>query len=121
VTENAGMVFDDDLAVRIRELVRAEAGLSEKRMFGGLAFLIGGNMAISASGQGGLLVRTDPDKTSELAGRAHAEVAVMRGREMPGWLRVGADGVRTRPQLQRWVDEGVAYARSLPGKPSRSR
>jgi TfoX N-terminal domain len=115
------MVFDDELAVRIRELVRAEAGLSEKRMFGGLAFLIGGNMAISASGQGGILVRIDPARTSALAGRPHAEVAVMRGREMPGWLRVDADGVRTKPQLQMWVDEGVAYARSLPGKPSDSR
>ena len=121
LTENAGMVFDADLAVRVRELVRAEAGLSEKRMFGGLAFLIGGNMAISASGQGGILVRIDPAKTSELGGRPHAEVAVMRGREMPGWLRVDADGVRTAPQLQRWVDEGVAYARSLPGKPSDAR
>jgi hypothetical protein len=115
------MTFDETLGARIRELVRGEAGLTEKRMFGGLAFLIGGNMAISASGQGGILVRIDPARTSALAGRLHAEVAVMRGREMPGWLRVDADGVRTKPQLQMWVDEGVAYARSLPGKPSDSR
>ena len=121
VTENESVAFDEDLAVRIRELVGGETGVTEKRMFGGLAFLIGGNMAISASGQGGVLVRVDPDKTVELAGRAHAQIAVMRGREMPGWLRVDADGLRTKPQLQRWVEEGVAYARSLPGKPSSAR
>jgi TfoX/Sxy family transcriptional regulator of competence genes len=121
VTENESVAFDEDLAVRIRELVGGETGVTEKQMFGGLAFLIGGNMAISASGQGGVLVRVDPDKTVELAGRAHAQIAVMRGREMPGWLRVDADGLRTKPQLQRWVEEGVAYARSLPGKPSSAR
>jgi hypothetical protein len=113
--------FDEDLAARIREIIGGEAGLTEKRMFGGLAFLIGGNMAISASGQGGVLVRVDPAKGVELAGRTHAQVAVMRGREMPGWLRVEADGVRSRAQLQRWVEEGVGYARSLPGKASGSR
>jgi TfoX N-terminal domain len=112
------MAFDEDLAARIRDLVIAEKGLAEKKMFGGLAFLIGGNMAISASGQGGVLVRVDPDKSIALAGRPHAQVAVMRGREMAGWLRVDADGVRTKAQLQRWVDEGVAHARSLPGKAS---
>jgi TfoX/Sxy family transcriptional regulator of competence genes len=121
VPENENVAFDEDLAARIRELVGGETGVTEKRMFGGLAFLIGGNMAISASGQGGVLVRVDPDKTVELAGRAHAQIAVMRGREMPGWLRVDADGLRTKPQLQRWVEEGVAYARSLPGKPSSAR
>lgn len=121
MTENEAVAFDEDLAVRIRELMRGEAGVSEKRMFGGLAFLVGGNMAISASGQGGVLVRVKPSKSPELAARPHAHVAVMRGREMPGWLRVDADGVRTRPQLQRWVDAGVAYARSLPGKPSSAR
>jgi hypothetical protein len=121
VNENESVVFDEELALRIRELVRAEPGLTEKRMFGGLAFLIGGNMAISASGRGGVLVRVDPARTGELAGRPHTEVAVMQGREMGGWLRVDADGVRTKPQLQRWVNEGVAYARSLPGKPSTAR
>ena len=121
VTENESVAFDEDLAARIRELVGGETGVTEKRMFGGLAFLIGGNMAISASGQGGVLVRVDPDKTVELSGRAHAQIAVMREREMPGWLRVDADGLRTKPQLQRWVEEGVAYARSLPGKPSNAR
>jgi TfoX/Sxy family transcriptional regulator of competence genes len=121
LTENEAVAFDEDLAVRIRELVRGEAGVSEKRMFGGLAFMVRGNMAISASGQGGVLVRVEPAKSLELAARPHAQVAVMRGREMPGWLRVDPDGVRTRPQLQRWVDEGIAFARSLPGMPSDSR
>jgi hypothetical protein len=121
VSENGGVAYDEDLAVRIRDLVRGEQGLTEKKMFGGLAFMIGGNMAISASGQGGLLVRVDPARTTELAGRAHAGVAVMGGHEMPGWLRVDTDGVRTKAQLQRWVDEGVAYARSLPGKTSGAR
>jgi hypothetical protein len=108
--------YDDELAARIRELVHGEAGLTEQAMFGGLAFLIGGNMAISASGQGGLLVRADPDRTEELVRIPHVSVAVMRGREMPGWLRVDTDGARTKAELQRWVGEGVAYARSLPGK-----
>ena len=107
--------------MRIRELVRGEAGVSEKRMFGGLAFLVRGNMAISASGQGGVLVRVEPARSLELAARPHAQVAVMQGREMPGWLRVDADGVRTEAQLQPWVNEGVAFARSLPGKPSSAR
>jgi hypothetical protein len=121
MAENERMTYDDKLAARIRELMQGESGLSEKAMFGGLAFLIGGNMAISASGQGGLLVRADPTRTDELAALPHVSIAVMRGREMPGWLRVDTDGVRTKPQLQRWVDEGVAYARSLPGKSSSAR
>jgi TfoX/Sxy family transcriptional regulator of competence genes len=121
VTENQGMAFDAALADRIRDLVRGQSGLTEKQMFGGLAFLVRGNMAISASGQGGVLVRVDPARIAELAARPHAEVAVMRGRAMDGWLRVDDDGVRTKPQLQRWVDEGVAYARSLPEKPSAPR
>ena len=90
-------------------------------MFGGLAFLVGGNMAISASGQGGVLVRVDPARTAELAAGRTPRWRCMRGREMDGWLRVDSDGVRTKPQLQRWVDEGVAYARSLPGKQSGAR
>jgi hypothetical protein len=121
LSENERVGYDEALAARIRDLVDGEAGLTEKAMFGGLAFLIGGNMAISASGQGGLLVRADPDKTDELAALPHVSVAVMRGREMPGWLRVDADGVGTKKQLQRWVDEGVVYARSLPRKPSGAR
>ena len=110
------MAYDEDLADRIRALVVDEADLSEKKMFGGLAFLIGGNMAIAASGQGGLLVRVDPASSDTLVETTPARVAEMRGRAMPGWLRVETDDVRTRPQLARWVELGTAYARSLPAK-----
>ncbi len=115
------MSFDEHLAARVRDIVRAEAGVTEKRMFGGLAFLIDGNMAVSASGQGGLLLRVDPAETRALTSRPHAEVAVMRGREMDGWLCVGADGVQTKPQLEKWVSTGVAYARTLPPKKQSAR
>jgi TfoX/Sxy family transcriptional regulator of competence genes len=108
--------YDHDLADRVRQLIGAERRLTEKKMFGGLAFLIAGNMAIAASGQGGLLVRVDPDASDALVARSTARPAVMRGREMPGWLRVDADDVRTKRQLARWVELGVAYARSLPAK-----
>jgi TfoX/Sxy family transcriptional regulator of competence genes len=110
------MAYDEDLANRIRELVAGEQGLSEKKMFGGLAFLIGGNMAVAASGQGGLMLRCDPDETEKLVAKPHARRFEMRGRAMDGWLRVDDEGVRTRRQLEPWVKRGVAYARSLPAK-----
>jgi TfoX/Sxy family transcriptional regulator of competence genes len=110
------MAYDEDLAYRIRELIAAERGVEEKRMFGGLAFLINGNMSVSASGQGGLLLRVDPAETDELLGQPHAHPFEMRGRTMQGWLRVDAEGVRTKRELERWVARGVAYARSLPSK-----
>jgi hypothetical protein len=110
------MGYDEGLANRIREVVQDEQGLTEKRMFGGLAFLINGNMAVSASGQGGLLVRVEPRKTDQLASRAHVRPFEMRGRPMDGWLRVEVDGVHTKRQLEAWVARGVAYARSLPPK-----
>jgi TfoX/Sxy family transcriptional regulator of competence genes len=110
------MTYDEDLANRIREIVGTERGVSEKRMFGGLAFLVNGNMSVSASGQGGILLRVDPAQTAKLASQAHASVAVMRGREMDGWLRVAPDGVRTKRQLERWVRIGVEYAKTLPPK-----
>ena len=110
------MAYDEDLANRIRELVSNERGLAEKKMFGGLAFLINGNMAVSASGQGGLLLRVDPDETDKLTSQKHAEPFVMRGRAMQGWLRVAPEGVRTKRDLERWVSRGVGYARSLPSK-----
>jgi TfoX/Sxy family transcriptional regulator of competence genes len=112
------VAYDEDLANRIRELVSGEAGLTEKKMFGGLAFLIAGNMAVSASGKGGLLLHIDPAQTDELVGKPHAEPFVMRGRAMQGWLRVDSAGVTTERQLKRWVARGVAYARSLPPKGS---
>jgi TfoX/Sxy family transcriptional regulator of competence genes len=108
------VAYDEDLADRIRELMTGEAGVTEKTMFGGLAFLIGGNMAVAASGQGGLMVRVDPAETEQLAAKPHAKRMVMRGREIDGWLRVDDEGVRTKRQLDPWVKRGVSYARSLP-------
>lgn len=110
------MAYDQDLAERIRELVSGEAGLTERKMFGGLAFLIGGHMALSASGQGGLLVHVDPSDTDELTDKPHAAPFMMRGRAMQGWLRVDAAGVSTKRELERWVARGVTHARSLPPK-----
>lgn len=110
------MAFDEDLANRVRELIAVEAGLDEKKMFGGLAFLIGGNMAVGISGQGGLMVRVDPAETEALIARPHARPFEMRGREMKGWLRVDPEGVRTKRQLEPWVRRGVACARALPPK-----
>jgi len=110
------MAYDEDLANRVRELIAVESGLDEKKMFGGLAFLIDGNMAVGVSGQGGLMARVHPDETEALMGRPHARTFEMRGREMKGWLRVDPAGVRTKRQLEPWVRRGVAYARSLPSK-----
>jgi hypothetical protein len=110
------MAYDLELADRLREQVGGEKGLTEKAMFGGLAFLINGNMAVSASGQGGLLLRVDPARTEELIQDPHAARFVMRGREMDGWLRIDPAGIITDDELHRWTEIGVAYARSLPPK-----
>jgi hypothetical protein len=110
------VAYDEDLANRIRELLATETGVIEKRMFGGLAFLIGGHMSVSVSGQGGLMLRCDPAETEELRRRPHAGPFEMRGRVMDGWLRVDPEGLHTKRQLERWVARGVAYARSLPPK-----
>jgi TfoX/Sxy family transcriptional regulator of competence genes len=110
------MAYDEDLANRIRELMAGEKGVTEMKMFGGLAFLINGNMSVSASGQGGLLLRVDPAETDKLAAKPHAGPFEMRGRAMDGWLRVDPEGVKTKRQLEPWVRRGVAYARSLPPK-----
>jgi hypothetical protein len=110
------MAYDEDLANRIRELTAAERGVEEKRMFGGLAFLIGGHMSVAASGRGGLMVRVPPDDTEKLLKREHVEPMVMAGRETRGWVSVCDDGVRTKRQLQSWVSRGVAHAKSLPPK-----
>ena len=110
------MAYDEDLAGRIREVIGAEPDVTEKAMFGGLAFLVAGNMSVTASGQGGLMVRVDPAQTDALVDEPHAAPFVMRGRAMQGWLRVDADGVLTTDELEPWVRRGVAYARSLPPK-----
>lgn len=110
------MAYDVELASRIRALVAGEAGLTEQKMFGGLAFLINGNMSVAASGEGGILLRIDPDEGSDLVESSGAVPMVMRGRTMQGWLRVAACDVRDDTELARWVRIGVAYARSLPAK-----
>jgi TfoX/Sxy family transcriptional regulator of competence genes len=111
------VAYDEALAERMRELVAAEKGVSEKRMFGGLAFFVGGNMAIAASGQGGILVRVGPEQSDQLVATTKASVAIMGGRRMSGWLRVDSADVRTKPQLSKWVKLGTTFARSLPAKP----
>jgi hypothetical protein len=110
------MAYDAELADRIRFLIGAEPGVTEKKMFGGLAFLIGGNMAISASGQSGALVRVDPADSADLCETTTATVAVMGGREMPGWLRISSDDLESDDHLSGWVSRAVRYARSLPPK-----
>lgn len=110
------MAYDEDLVDRIRELLGTESGVEEKRMFGGLAFLINGNMSVAVSGQGGLLVRVPREDTDKLVERAHVSPMVMAGREARGWLRIEAAGVQTKRQLDSWVTRGVGYARSLPPK-----
>ena len=110
------MAYDDKLADRIRELLAGERGLTERKMFGGLAFLIGGNMAIAASGQGGALVRVDPAESERIVATTNAHPMEMRGRQMDGWLRVASQDLRTERQLASWVNLGATYARSLPAK-----
>jgi TfoX/Sxy family transcriptional regulator of competence genes len=110
------MAYDEDLADRIRDVLVGDPDITEKKMFGGLAFLIGGNMAVAASGEGGVLVRVDPTKSDKLVATGMARPMEMRGRAMQGWLRVDADAVGTKRQLVKWVGIGTTYARSLPPK-----
>jgi hypothetical protein len=110
------MAYDEDLANRVREILGAERGLVEKKMFGGLAFLIGGHMSVSVSGRGGLLLRCGHENTEALRAKPGAGPFEMRGKAMDGWLRVEPEAVKTKRQLERWVERGVDYARSLPPK-----
>jgi TfoX/Sxy family transcriptional regulator of competence genes len=110
------VAYDEELADRIRELLSNESNVTEKKMFGGLAFLVGGNMAVAASGQGGALVRVDPAESDTLVAETNARPMEMRGRKMRGWLRVDAEDVRTKRELAKWVKRGATYARSLPTK-----
>jgi len=110
------MAYDEALAERIRALVEAEPALTEKKMFGGLGFMVGGNMAVAASGQGGLLVRVDPEESEQLVSSTPAYPMEMRGRQMGGWLRLDTADVESDEALADWVGRGVAYARSLPPK-----
>ncbi len=108
------MPYDEELAERIRALLAGESGVTEKKMFGGLAFLVGGNMAVAASGQGGIFVRVDPAQSQRLVETTNARFMEMRGRETRGWLRVDPDDVRTKRELAKWVEIGATYARLLP-------
>ena len=112
------MAYDEELADRIRALLALDEGVREKKMFGGLAFLVDDNMAVAASGQGGLLVRVDPGEADRLVDTTGAQLMVMRGRPMSGWLRVDSELLRTTRQLRRWVGLGTRYARSLPRRES---
>ena len=107
------MAYDVELADRIRQVLQAEPGVTEQGMFGGLAFLIQGNMAVSASGQGGLLLRVDPAQAASLISEPHVYRAEMRGRLMDGWLRVSPEVLEGEDDLRRWVGHGIRYARSL--------
>ena len=110
------MAYDEELADRIRELLAGERGVTEQKMFGGLAFLIWGNMAVAASGEGGALVRVDAERSDEIVASSKARPMEMRGRQMAGWLRVASEDLRTKRQLERWVTFGATYAHSLPPK-----
>ena len=110
------MAYDEDFAERIRALLGSEPNVTEKKMFGGLSFLVGGNMAVAASGQGGLLVRVDPEDSDELVVSTPAALMEMGGRSMRGWLRVDSADVASDGDLAAWVDRGTTYARSLPAK-----
>lgn len=110
------MAYDEELADRIRDIVAGEAGLTEKRMFGGLAFLIDGRMAAAAGGERGLLLRVDPARTDEYLASPYVRRMVMRGRELDGWLRVDHEATDTDDDLAGWIRLGVAYARTLPPK-----
>jgi TfoX/Sxy family transcriptional regulator of competence genes len=110
------MAYDTELAQRVRELLTFEPGVVEKKMFGGLAFLVGGHMSVAVSGTGGLLMHVEPEETQELLAQPYVEPFVMRGRAMNGWVRVAAEGVEDDEELKRWVQAGVGYARSLPPK-----
>jgi TfoX/Sxy family transcriptional regulator of competence genes len=110
------VAYDEELAARLRDRLAPEPGVTEKKMFGGLGFMVGGNMAVAASGQGGLLVRVDPDESEALVESTPAYPMEMRGRQMAGWLRVDSDQLGEDAALSDWVKRGVAYARSLPPK-----
>lgn len=114
------MAYDEDLAGRLRECLEQQSGVTETRMFGGLAFLVNGHMAVAAASHGGLLLRIDPARSDELLDKPEAEPFVMRGRAMEGWLRVETAGMDDAATLRWWVEHGVRYARGLPPKKQRT-
>lgn len=110
------MPYSEKLASRIREIIPSDIEFSERKMFGGLAFLVSGHMAIAASGKGGILVRCCPDDVDKLIQESEVDVAVMRGKKMNGWLRVSDNKLRTKNQLGKWVNVGIAHVSTLPAK-----
>ena len=110
------MAYDEDLAHRLRELLADEDAITEKRMFGGLAFLLHGNMSVSASRNGGLLARIEPEDTEAALARPHVELMRMGGRTMDGWITVAPEGLRTKRELAAWVKRSLAFVRTLPAK-----
>jgi TfoX/Sxy family transcriptional regulator of competence genes len=110
------MAYDQELAHRLREQLAGEEGVSEKAMFGGLAFLLHGNMAVTVSSHGGLMVRVGVEAAENAVARPHVKQIEMRGRPMPGWIHVAPDGVKTKRQLQAWARRGVEFTRTLPTK-----
>jgi TfoX/Sxy family transcriptional regulator of competence genes len=110
------MAYDEKLAKRICDLMAEEPDLTQQKMFGGLAFLVAGNMAVAASGQGGLMVRVDPAEGDKLIATTHARAMEMQGRSMSGWLRLDSGDVRLKRELEKWVTLGVRYAKTLPRK-----
>jgi TfoX/Sxy family transcriptional regulator of competence genes len=110
------MAYDEDLANRLRELLAGEPAITEKKMFGGLAFLVHGNMSVSASRNGGLLARVDPADTDACLTRPHVQLMEMRGRTMDGWLSIAPEGLRTKRELAGWVRRSLAFAQTLPAK-----
>jgi len=113
---DVAVAYDEALAGRIRELIGDDPSVTERKMFGGLAFLVAGHMAVSASGQGGIMIRVNPAEADSLVASTQASVAVMRDRPMPGWLRVASEHLGTEEELGLWVEQGTNYARSLPPK-----
>jgi TfoX/Sxy family transcriptional regulator of competence genes len=109
------VAYDEGLATRLRELIGDEPALVEKKMFGGLAMLLAGNMAVGVHGDG-LIVRTDPGQHEQLLAEAGARVFDLTGRPMKGWLLVDPAGCAEDEDLRRWVDRGISYARGLPAK-----
>ena len=114
------MAYDEDLANRLRELLADEPAVTEKKMFGGLAFLLHGHMTVAASGQGGLMARIDPADADSALADPHAAPMEMRGRTMDGWIRVAPDGMATKRQLAAWVKRSVAFAKTLPPKDAKA-
>jgi hypothetical protein len=110
------MAYDEDLANRIREQLADETAVTEQRMFGGLGFLLGGHLCVGARGKGGLIARVDPDANAEALSEPHASLMEMRGRQMPGWIIVGPEGVDSDEQLAGWVERSRAFVRTLPPK-----